>query len=122
MHSNIVVLGGGPGGYAAAFLAADLGMDVTLVESESRLGGTCLLRGCIPSKALLHVSKVMDEAVELSEEWGVKFSKPKVNLNRLRDRKNKVISNLTGGLGQLAKKRKVNVCLLYTSPSPRDTG
>ena len=109
MHSNIVVLGGGPGGYAAAFLAADLGMDVTLVESESRLGGTCLLRGCIPSKALLHVSKVMDEAVELSEEWGVKFSKPKVNLNRLRDRKNKVISNLTGGLGQLAKKRKVNV-------------
>ena len=109
MHSNIVVLGGGPGGYAAAFLAADLGMDVTLVESESRLGGTCLLRDCIPSKALLHVSKVMDEAVELSEEWGVKFSKPKVNLNRLRDRKNKVISNLTGGLGQLAKKRKVNV-------------
>ncbi|MDP7379201.1 MAG: FAD-dependent oxidoreductase, partial [Pirellulaceae bacterium] len=96
MHSNIVVLGGGPGGYAAAFLAADLGMDVTLVESESRLGGTCLLRGCIPSKALLHVSKVMDEAVELSEEWGVKFSKPKVNLNRLRDRKNEVISNLTG--------------------------
>lgn len=109
MHSNIVVLGGGPGGYAAAFLAADLGMEVTLVEAEDRLGGTCLLRGCIPSKALLHVSRVMDEAVELSDEWGVAFSKPKISLDRLRDRKNKVISNLTGGLGQLAKKRKVNV-------------
>ena len=109
MHSNIVVLGGGPGGYAAAFLAADLGMEVTLVEAEERLGGTCLLRGCIPSKALLHVSKVMDEAQELSEEWGVEFGAPKISLETLRDRKNKVIATLTGGLGQIAKKRKINV-------------
>ena len=70
MHSQLVVLGGGPGGYAAAFLAADRGMEVTLVESEPRLGGTCLLRGCIPSKALLHVARVIAEAGELSTRIG----------------------------------------------------
>ena len=75
MDSQLVVLGGGPGGYAAAFLAADLGMQVTLVDLEPRLGGTCLLRGCIPSKALLHVAKAMSEAPHLAE-WGVSFPKP----------------------------------------------
>lgn len=109
MHSKLVVLGGGPGGYAAAFLAADEGMEVTLVESESRLGGTCLLRGCIPSKALLHVAKVISEAEELTNEWGVEFSAPKIAIDKVRARKEKVISTLTGGLAGLAKKRKIKV-------------
>ncbi|MDA7950472.1 MAG: dihydrolipoyl dehydrogenase [Pirellulaceae bacterium] len=109
MHTQIAVLGGGPGGYAAAFLAADLGMEVTLVEAEPRLGGTCLLRGCIPSKTLLHVAKVISEASDLSEEWGVEFSSPQIDLPKLLARKEKVISNLSDGLGQLAKRRKVKV-------------
>ena len=71
LHSQVVVLGGGPGGYAAAFLAADLGMEVTLIEANARLGGTCLLRGCIPSKALLHVAKVVSEAEEMADRIGV---------------------------------------------------
>ena len=108
MDSQLVVLGGGPGGYAAAFLAADLGMQVTLVDLESRLGGTCLLRGCIPSKALLHVAKAMSEASYLSE-WGVSFPKPAIDINAMRARKEKVISTLTGGLKQVASKRNVKV-------------
>ncbi len=108
MHSQIVVLGGGPGGYAAAFLAADLGMEVTIVEADPRLGGTCLLRGCIPSKALLHVAKVIKESREM-EEWGVAFGKVKINVDTMRARKEKVIDTLTGGLAQLAKRRKVKV-------------
>ncbi len=108
MHSQLVVLGGGPGGYAAAFLAADLGMQVTLVEREPRLGGVCLLRGCIPSKALLHVAKIIDESKDMAE-WGVEFARPKIDINALRARKEKVIATLTGGLGQLAKRRKVEV-------------
>jgi len=108
MHCPLVVLGGGPGGYAAAFLAADLGMPVTLVEREDRLGGTCLLRGCIPSKALLHVGRVIAESREM-EEWGVEFPRPAIDLGRLRARKDKVISTLTGGLAQLAKRRGVEV-------------
>src|SRR5688500_1663214 len=79
MHSKLVVLGGGPGGYAAAFLAADLGMQVTLVEAEPRLGGTCLLRGCIPSKALLHVARVINETHEMSD-WGLSFAKPAIDI------------------------------------------
>lgn len=109
MHSQLVVIGGGPGGYAAAFLAADKGMDVVLVEAEGKLGGTCLLRGCIPSKALLHVSKVIAEAEEMQHEWGVSFGSPKIEIDQLRARKEKVISTLSGGLGGLAKKRKVTV-------------
>ncbi len=109
MHTNVVVIGGGPGGYAAAFLAADLGMEVTLIEAEGRLGGTCLLRGCIPSKALLHVAKVVAEVGELGHEWGVDYGSPKIALKKLRDRKNKVISTLSGGLGQLAKRRNVTL-------------
>jgi len=108
MHAPLVVLGGGPGGYAAAFLAADLGMDVTIVEKDPRLGGTCLLRGCIPSKALLHVGRVVAEAREM-EEWGVRFGPPTVDIDAVRARKEKVIAALTGGLGQLARRRNVNV-------------
>lgn len=109
MHSQLVVLGGGPGGYAAAFLAADEGLEVTLIEAEGRLGGTCLLRGCIPSKALLHVAKVISEAQELTHDWGVEFNTPKVNIDKVRARKEKVIATLSGGLGQLAKRRNVRV-------------
>jgi len=108
MHSHVVVLGGGPGGYAAAFLSADLGMETTIVEADPRLGGTCLLRGCIPSKALLHVARVVEEAHEMTE-WVVEFGKPKINIDAVRARKEKVISTLSGGLKQLAKQRKVRV-------------
>lgn len=108
-HAQLVVLGGGPGGYAAAFFAADEGLDVAIVESEGRLGGTCLLRGCIPSKALLHVSRVISEVEELREDWGVEYSDPKIDLDKVRARKDKVIATLTGGLGQLAKRRNVRI-------------
>ena len=108
MHSKLVVLGGGPGGYAAAFMAADLGLEVTLVEADARLGGTCLLRGCIPSKALLHVAKVISETRGMAE-WGVAFGKMKLNVDTMRARKEKVIETLSGGLAQLAKRRKVKV-------------
>src|SRR5690606_42010033 len=105
MHAPLVVLGGGPGGYAAAFLAADLGAEVRLVEAEPRLGGTCLLRGCIPSKALLHVARVLSEVEDLSQDWGVSFGEPRVDIDRVRARKEKVISTLSSGLAQLAKRR-----------------
>jgi dihydrolipoamide dehydrogenase len=109
MHSRLVVLGGGPGGYAAAFLAADEGLEVTLVEADPRLGGTCLLRGCIPSKALLHVARVIGEVDELRHDWGVEFPQPKIDINKVRERKEKVITTLSGGLKQLAKRRNVKV-------------
>lgn len=109
MHSSLVVLGGGPGGYTAAFLAADKGLDVTLVELEPRLGGTCLLRGCIPSKALLHVARVISEVDELRNDWGVGFGSPTIAIDQLRARKDKVISTLSGGLEQLAKRRNVRI-------------
>jgi dihydrolipoamide dehydrogenase len=108
METQLVVLGGGPGGYAAAFMAADMGMKVTLVEADPRLGGTCLLRGCIPSKALLHVARVINETREMVE-WGVSFPAPKIEINAVRARKDKVIKTLSDGLRQLAKQRKVEV-------------
>jgi dihydrolipoamide dehydrogenase len=108
MHVPLVVLGGGPGGYAAAFLAADLGLEVALVERDERLGGTCLLRGCIPSKALLHVGRVLAESREM-EEWGIHFQKPALDLAALRARKDKVIGTLTGGLATLARRRNVTL-------------
>src|SRR5262245_55819391 len=108
MNSQVVVLGGGPGGYAAAFLTADLGLETTIVEADPRLGGTCLLRGCIPSKALLHVAKVISEAEEMTG-WGVDYPKPQINVDRTRARKEQVIDTLSGGLAQLAKRRNVRV-------------
>jgi dihydrolipoamide dehydrogenase len=109
MHAPVVVLGGGPGGYAAAFYAADEGLEVILIEQEGRLGGTCLLRGCIPSKALLHVARVFSEVEELKKDWGVDFGAPKLDIEKLRGRKEKVISSLSGGLKQLAKRRNVKI-------------
>lgn len=109
MHSPLVVLGGGPGGYAAAFLAADEGLEVTLVEADQQLGGTCLLRGCIPSKALLHVARVISEVDELRADWGIEYTKPRIAIDKLRARKEKIIATLSGGLRQLAKRRNVRV-------------
>ncbi len=108
MDTQLAVIGGGPGGYAAAFLAADMGMKVTIVDLEPRLGGVCLLRGCIPSKALLHVAKVMAEAKHL-DDWGVAFGEPTIDLDKVRGRKEAVIQTLTGGLKQLSQKRNVKV-------------
>lgn len=106
-HTQVAVIGGGPGGYPAAFLAADLGMKVTLIDLEVNPGGVCLYRGCIPSKALLHVSHLISEAKE-ADQWGVTFGEPKIDLSKMRDWKNKVISKLTGGLGMLVKQRKID--------------
>ncbi len=106
-HAKLVVVGAGPGGYAAAFLAADLGIETTLVDLEPNPGGVCLYRGCIPSKALLHVAKVISESRE-SKELGIDFGQPKINLDQVRTWKNKVISQMTGGLGTLSKQRKIN--------------
>jgi dihydrolipoyl dehydrogenase len=103
---KIAVVGGGPGGYAAAFLAADLGMSVTLIDPEANPGGVCLYRGCIPSKALLHVAKLLEESHQ-AKDWGIEFGEPKIDLERLRSWKEGVVKKLTGGLGQLSKQRKV---------------
>ncbi len=104
---ELVVIGGGPGGYPAAFYAADLGMDVTLIDLETNPGGVCLHRGCIPSKALLHAASVLNEAKEASE-FGVTFGEPKLDVDKLRSWKSGVVTKLTGGLGQLRKARKIN--------------
>jgi dihydrolipoamide dehydrogenase len=103
---NIAVVGAGPGGYAAAFLAADLGMNVTLIDPAVDPGGVCLYRGCIPSKALLHVAKLLEETKH-AKNWGIDFPAPIVDLLRLRSWKEGVVKKLTGGLGQLSKQRKV---------------
>lgn len=108
VHADVVVLGSGPGGYTAAFRAADLGQSVVLVEKDSTLGGVCLNVGCIPSKALLHMAKVITEAEEVAHH-GLKFGKPEVDLDGLRDFKDSVVGKLTGGLDGLAKARKVKV-------------
>ncbi len=105
---NIAVIGAGPGGYAAAFLAADLGLDVTLIDKEKNPGGVCLYRGCIPSKALLHVAKLLNET-EDAKNWGIEFGKPKIDLEKLRQWKNQVVEKLTSGVGTVAKYRKVDL-------------
>jgi len=106
MSKSIAVIGAGPGGYAAAFYAADLGMQVTLIDPEANPGGVCLYRGCIPSKALLHIAKVIDEAQHASA-WGLTFGDPKIDLDKMRGFKDSVVQKLTGGNGQLVKARKI---------------
>ena len=106
MTTDLVVIGAGPGGYAAAFYAADLGLKVTLIDREVNPGGVCVYRGCIPSKALLHVAKLLDEAAHASH-WGIDFGKPSINIDRLRTFKDNVVKQLTGGTGQLVKARKI---------------
>ncbi len=106
-HTKLVVIGGGPGGYAAAFLAADMGMETTLVDMEPNPGGVCLYRGCIPSKALLHAAKILSEARD-AKEIGIDFGEPKIDIDKVRAWKNKVVSQMTGGLGVLSKQRKIN--------------
>jgi len=107
VNVQVVVVGGGPGGYAAAFLAADLGLSTALIDPEVNPGGVCVYRGCIPSKALLHVAKVIDESRH-AKAWGVEFNEPKLDLAKLRDFKNNVVKRLTNGTGQLVKHRKVH--------------
>jgi len=104
--TQVVVIGAGPGGYAAAFFAADLGMQVSLVDPAINPGGVCLYRGCIPSKALLHVAEVLNEARH-AEVWGITFGAPKIDVDKVRAFKTKVVNQLTGGLGQLSKQRKI---------------
>ena len=106
MNTQLAVIGAGPGGYAAAFLAADLGLTVALIDPEVNPGGICVYRGCIPSKALLHVAKVMDEARH-AKAWGIQFGEPKIDLSGLRAFKDNVVKRLTGGTGALVKHRKV---------------
>lgn len=105
-NKKIVVLGGGPGGYAAAFLAADKGMNVTLIDTGKKPGGVCLHRGCIPSKALLHIAHLINETKE-AKTWGIDFGEPKIDLDGVRNWKNKVIDKMATGLTQLCKQRKV---------------
>lgn len=107
-QTEVVVLGSGPGGYTAAFRAADLGKKVILIERYEAIGGVCLNVGCIPSKALLHAAKVVDEAAEMANH-GIQFSKPKIDVNKLRDWKQSVVNKLTGGLKMLAKQRQVEI-------------
>lgn len=102
----MAVIGAGPGGYAAAFLAADLGIQTTLIDPELNPGGVCLYRGCIPSKALLHVAKLVAESRH-AVEWGISYAEPKIDIDKLRGWKNSVVSKLTGGLGILSKQRSV---------------
>ena len=104
--TQVAVIGAGPGGYVAAFKAADLGLDVTLIDLDPNPGGVCLYRGCIPSKALLHIAKLITETREAAE-WGVSFGEPQIDLVKLNAFKDRVIARMTGGLGQLAKARKV---------------
>ncbi len=102
------MIGSGPGGYTAAFRAADLGLKTILIERYERLGGVCLNVGCIPSKALLHAAKVIAEAEEMGE-YGISFGKPKIDVEALLGWKQSVVDQLTGGLGNLAKQRKVEI-------------
>ena len=106
LTTQVAVIGGGPGGYAAAFMAADLGLDVVLVDTEENPGGTCLYRGCIPSKALLHVARVIADARD-AKFFGVEFAEPKIDLDRVRAATQEVVAKMTGGLGQLGKARKI---------------
>lgn len=106
--ADLVVIGAGPGGYAAAFRAADLGRSVTLIDPRATLGGVCLNEGCIPSKALLHAAETIRAAAQMNE-WGIGLGAPRIDLDALREKKNGIVGHLVGGLSQLARKRKVNI-------------
>ena len=106
-HTQLAIIGAGPSGYTAAFLAADMGMTVTLIDPAENPGGVCLYRGCIPSKALLHVAGLIHEAAA-ADAWGVSFGKPKINIQKMRQWKSEVVGNLTGGLGRLVSQRKIS--------------
>jgi len=124
VNVQVAVLGGGPGGYTAAFRAADLGLSVALIDRGEQLGGVCLNVGCIPSKALLHMAKVLTEATEL-DEAGITFEKPSVDIDKVREWKNSVVGRLTGGLESLAKQRKVQVVRgtgTFTGPNTIQVG
>ncbi len=105
MSTRVAVVGAGPGGYAAAFYAADLGMQVTLIDNEKNPGGVCLYRGCIPSKALLHVAKLLEESKH-AKDWGIEFGEAKVDIGKLRDFKNRVVDKLTSGTGPFNAARR----------------
>ncbi|HSR67577.1 MAG TPA: dihydrolipoyl dehydrogenase [Acidobacteriota bacterium] len=107
LEFDVVVLGGGPGGYAAAFRAADHGLKTAVVELREKPGGVCVYEGCIPSKALLHISELINEAKHAGEVFGVEFGKPKIDIDKVREFKDKVVTQMTGGAQQLAKSRKV---------------
>ena len=107
INTQVVVIGGGPGGYAAAYLASDLGMQVTLVNLDKNPGGVCLYKGCIPSKALLHVAKLINET-EDAKKWGIEFGRPKIDLDKLRNWKDSVVDKLTSGVGLVGRQRKIN--------------
>jgi len=124
IKTQVVVLGAGPAGYSAAFRAADLGLDTIIVERYSTLGGVCLNVGCIPSKALLHVAKVIEEAKALAEH-GIVFGAPQTDIDKIRLWKEKVINQLTGGLAGMAKMRKVQVVNglgKFTGPNTQHPG
>ena len=105
-HTQVAVIGAGPGGYAAAFLAADIGLTVTLIDPAENPGGVCLYRGCIPSKALLHVARLIHEAAD-ADAWGVSFGKPKIDIDWMRQWKMDLVNGLTNGLGRLVVQRKI---------------
>ena len=107
-NCDLIVIGAGPGGYTAAFRAADLGLNVTLIDKNSSLGGVCLNEGCIPSKSLLHIAKIINDSKEASK-FGISFNKPKIDVKKIQDWKNKVIKNLNQGIEKLASVRKINV-------------
>ena len=109
---KIGIIGAGPGGYSAAFYAADKGLDVTLIDADSSLGGVCLNRGCIPSKALLHLAKVISESSKAAE-WGIEFNQPTINLEKIHLWRDRVVRQMSGGLVSLARKRKIKLIQGY---------
>ena len=106
--TQLVVIGSGPGGYTAAFRAADLGLKVTLIDEDQKLGGVCLNKGCIPSKSLLHVSKIIDHSKDASK-IGLNFKKPIIDIQKMQEWKNNIIHTLNDGIFELAKARKINI-------------
>ena len=106
--TDLVIIGAGPGGYTAAFRAADLGIAVTLIDKNVNLGGVCLNEGCIPSKSLLHLSKIINNSSEAAD-YGLTFNNPKINIKKIHDWKNNIINNLNKGIAKLAKIRKINI-------------